>query len=420
MTVLRTKFLVRRLLIPFTIIFASIVIHGCGGVGTSNEGPPPTPNISLLSAQTDFGVVVLGKSADKNIQIRNTGNANLTIGQITSSNPAANPFGIISDGCSGAAIHPSSSCVLTIRFAPTDQVDSNASLDIPNNDSDAGHLTATLTGKGRALGMSINRVVMIPGTQTVQIVVSVRNQFDDPVTTLAKSNFSIVENASQKSILNVSNTMKPPVSVGMVLDYSSSTVIFTSDLEAAAKSFIDLLDPVNDEAEVIKFATDIAVMQPFTDNQVALKAAIDAPFPHERLGTFFYDALWFSINSIALRANPRLAIIAVADGDDAGMSKSIHEVTARAVDSNVQIFTIGIGVVNNVTLQQLATETGGQYFFAPGPADLATVYSTISEILSNEYTIEYNTSSAAGDTISLKVMVDNGGLLGEYSTTVGL
>jgi VWFA-related protein len=308
---------------------------------------------------------------------------------------------------------------LTIRFAPTTQNDYLGNLDIPSNDSDAGLLTATLAGKGRALNASITDVAMV-GPQTVRVIVSVRDRFNTPVTTLAASNFSIVENGLTQAILNVSNTVKRPVSVGMVLDYSSSMIPYTTNLENAAKSFVDLLDPVTDEAEVIKFAALIAVMQPFTQDNVALKDAIDALFPYERRGTVLYPALDNSINSISLRSNPQRAIIAVSDGNASGSTIKRDDVIANAIYNNVQIFTIGIGLADNVTLQTLATETGGQYFYSPTASDLTTVYSTISEILSNEYTIEYTTSSAAGSTISLDVMVDDNGQLGEYSRTVDL
>ena len=382
--------------------------------------PTPTPNISLLPEQTDFGVVVLDKSADKNIQITNTGNGNLAIGQITL---PANPFSMISDSCSGASIPPSSSCGLTIRFAPTTQDDYLGSLDIPSNDSD-GTVTATLAGKGRALNASITNVALV-GPQTVQLIVSVTDN-NAPVTTLAAGNFSIFENGSPQTIDNFFiNIIKPPVSVGMVLDYSSTMNQFTANVEAAAKSFVDLLDPVNDEAEIIKFATLIAVMQPFTQDNVLLKTAIDAVPPFTRLGTHFYDALDNSIISTSLRLNPRRAIIAVSDGKDGGSTRTIDDVIAGAIYNSVQIFTIGIGVVDNAVMQRLAKETGGQYFYSPNSSDLTTVYSTISEILSNEYTIEYTTSSAAGDTISLNVVVDDngalpGGQLGEYSITIDL
>ena len=397
-----------------------MVISGCGG-GGGDSATSGTPNIGLVPAQTDFGVVALDKSADKNIAIFNTGTANLSIGQVSL---PANPFTMISDSCSGADIPRGAKCELTIRFSPTTQVVYNDSFDIPSNDGDAGLLTATLLGTGRALNVSINRVVMIPGTQTVQIVVSVKDRFDAPVTTLEEGNISIVENGSPQTIDTFFiNTIKPPVSVGMVLDYSSSTISNTLVLETAAKSFVDLLDPVTDEAEVTKFATDIELMQSFTQDNVLLKDAIDRVPLFARLGTHLYDALDTSIISTSLRSNPRLAIVAVSDGNEGGSARTIGEVTAHAVDSNVQIFTIGIGAVDNVIMQQLAADTGGQYFYIPDSSDLTdliTVYSTISEILSNEYTIEYTTSSAPGSTISLDVMVNDSGQLGEASGTVGL
>jgi VWFA-related protein len=385
--------------------------------------PTPTPNISLLPEQTDFGVVVLDKSSDKNIQIKNTGNANLAIGQITL---PANPFSMISDSCSNAIISPSSSCGLTIRFSPTAQGDYLGSLDIPSNDS-KGTVTATLAGKGRALNVSINSVGLV-GPHSVQLTVSVTDN-DVPVTTLVEGNFSIFENGSPKTIDNFFiNIIKPPVSVGMVLDYSSSMGSYTLPVspvvETAAKSFVDLLDPVIDEAEVIKFATDIAVMVPFTQDHVALDNGIDTAPPFVRSGTGLYNALDNSILSLASRSDlKRRAIVAVSDGNNAvpTPSKTITDVIADAKYNNVQIFTIGIGSsVNNAVMQQLATETGGQYFYNPGADDLEAIYATISEILSNEYTIEYTTSSVAGDTISLKVVVGDGVKLGEYLITVGL
>jgi hypothetical protein len=162
-----------------------------------------------------------------------------------------------------------------------------------------------------------------------------------------------------------------------------------------------------------------------------LKAAIDNAPPFARMGTHLYDALDTSIISTASREvlpplqDRRLSIVAVTDGKDAGpptgSTKSLSDVITSAVYNGVQIFTIGVGVPDNVTLQQLATDTRGQYFYDPGATNLEDVYSTISEILSNEYTIEYTTSSAAGSTISIKIVVDDtGGKLGEYSKTVTL
>jgi Ca-activated chloride channel family protein len=370
----------------------------------------------LSPADTDFGVTVLDKSSDKRVTIQNTGNGNLRIGQIAQQDPLVIPFSIVTDECSGAIVSPSSSCDLVIRFSPTSQVDYSDSFDIPSNDSDEAVLTATLRGKGRSLNVTIGRVGTIdPLLQTVMLIVSVTDRNDAPVISLLDNNFSLFENGSPRGISSFSNVINAPVSVGLVLDYSSSMIPFTPDLEAAAKSFIDLLDPVNDEAEVIKFATLIEVMQTFTNDQIALKNGIDALFPGVRVGTRLLDAMWDSIESTSSRSNERRAIIAVSDGFDDDSARTINEVIQNALGKNVSIYTIGIGVVDTVSMQQVAAETGGQYFFAPSSTDLASIYAKISEILSNQYTIEFQPSSLSGSTITIDVVVDNNGELGEYS-----
>ena len=66
-------------------------------------------------------------------------------------------------------------------------------------------------------------------------------------------------------------------------------------------------------------------------------------------------------------------------------------------------------------MQELAKQTGGQYFLANTASDLKEVYLKISQILSNQYLIEYPTASSGGNTVSLDVEVDNNGLQGADS-----
>ena len=419
MMALKTQTLGRYLLISLAIIFSAMVITGCGGGGGDSSSTSGTPNIGLVSSQTDFGAVVLGKTADKHIEIWNTGSATLSIGQITQ---PAGPFSMI-DTCSGENIPRNSKCVLTVHFAPNTQGDYNGGFEISSNDSDQGLITATLTGRGRALATAINRVVRVDD-QTLEVIVSVRDQNDLPVTDLVLSDFTIVENnGSPITPTDVSNTVTPGVSVGIVLDYSSSMLAFTGNVEVAAKEFVDHLNPAIDEAEVLKFATEIEDMVPgFTQNPADLYTAIDTDPQFERIGTSLYLALLQSIEDFSLESsNSRRAIISVSDGKNDRPPSVISDVTAGATENNVQIFTIGIGnPVDNVALQTLAADTGGQYFYDPTASDLSTIYSTISEILGNEYTITYTTSSAVGSTIFLKVMVNDSGQLGETSKTVTL
>lgn len=377
-------------------------------------------NISLPQSQVDFGSVVLNKFSEKEFVIQNTGGVALAIGQIGGTDNLAAPFSIPIDNCSNRSIPPSSSCSMAIRFSPTVQGDFSDAFDIPSDDPDAGSITASFGGSGKSLDVSINRITV--NHPTVELVLSVTDSSGDPVIGLDNGSFTVFENGQPQNITSFSNVIKSPVSVGMVLDYSSSMQgEKQSAMETGAKAFVDQLDTVGgDEAEVIKFADNVVIMQPFTSDKVALKASIDQPPPFFRLGTRLFDAIWISINSTSARSNKVLAVIAITDGVDSSSDNTASSVIDFANEKNVFIFTIGIGggLFDEAALQQIAAETGGQYFFAPTSADIPGIYAKISEILSNQYTIEYVTSSPAGSTVTIDIFVDDGGLLGEHSRSV--
>lgn len=431
MRLLKTGTLSRCLLVSFAVIFAAVLSGSCGGGGSSSGSAPqptPLPNISVAPLQTDFGVVVLGKTADKQITVSNAGPGDLTIETIAEAN-AGSPFSITNDGCSGQVVAPSSSCTVTVRFAPTVQGDYSNSFDIPSNDTEAGTLTASLAGKGRALNVSI--VGVSNDGQTVQVVVSVSDQDGNPVINLAPGDFSIKEDGSSTNIDNVSNIGAPAsISVGMALDISESMYALTDNVDTAAKDFIDTLDLANsDEAEIVKFDNTVHIMQAFTQDNVALKNAIDNnDFPYA-VGTVLYDAIRTTLDNTVSQTNERRAIIVVSDFQNTWEAGGLADnnapvpadLIAAAADNNVQIYTIGIGDnINTEVMQALAQGTGGQYFLDPNAEDLDLIYSAISQTLTNQYTIEYTASAGAGSTISLDVLVNDGGDLGETSKTVTL
>ncbi len=92
-----------------------------------------------------FGSVVHNLTSDQTVTISNTGNANLSVGTITS--PAA-PFSITTNNCSGKTILPGGSCTLTVQFAPVTTGTFNSSFTIPSNDTATGTVTMNVSGTG--------------------------------------------------------------------------------------------------------------------------------------------------------------------------------------------------------------------------------------------------------------------------------
>ena len=411
----------------FTVLFLLI---GCGGGGGGSESAsthptpptPPTPSISALSP-LDFGVAVIGSSASRQLLLSNVGAGTLNIGQL--SLPANSSYQISTDNCSGQSVVSQGNCSITLTLTPSSQIDYPDTLTIPSNDSTKNPLTVALTGKGRNYNVKINQVKtdgcgLAP--KVLKVLVSVTDNAGVSVALIPFANFSIFEDGIQKPI-DLNNSVHPittPISVSLVLDYSGSlSAAARTDLQNAATAFVANLTNPSDEVEVIKFALTIGTKLDFTTDRNAVNAVLAAPYPGDTGGTILYDSLITAIDDTALRTNSRRAIIVFSDGNDEGSSSNpLTAVIDNANDKGIPIFTVAYldsTAPKPEIMQQIAQETGGESFVAPSSSELAAIYDKISEILSNQYLIEYGSSSSGGTTISLDVEVNNNGNLGEDS-----
>ncbi len=135
-------------------------VNGSVTMGVSGTGSlPPVPHITVTDSvapiddhQVPFGQVTVGNSLDSTVTIRNDGNADLVIGNVARIDPLATPFSIVlPDNCSGQTLIPGASCVLTVRFSPTDAGVFSDSFDIPSNDPVTSSVTVSVSGTGTLL-----------------------------------------------------------------------------------------------------------------------------------------------------------------------------------------------------------------------------------------------------------------------------
>ena len=393
------------------------IIVGCGGGagGGGSNNSKAVPDIGASENPMDFGGIVIDNFADRTLTIKNHGSAPLSIGQIAQANPLGTSFTIINDECTGKMLKRSKTCLLQVRFTPSDQKLYDDSFDIPSNDPDEGTYTVFVSGDGRALNVSINQVNTDDcGNKKIKLFVTVTDKMGDPVTGLTETEFTLFENNFLKAITDV-RTVVPPVSITLALDNSSSITSAIPAMNSAAKSFVDQMAAI-DEGSIIKFAKDIITMQGFTVDKDALKAAIDAPFPGDVGGTKLYDTVWQAVENLAMRTTDRKIVIMISDGNDYfGSVKTLTEVIDRANERGIPVFTIGLGDVNAEVMQKLADETGGQYYYAPQSSDLEEIYLQIADVLAEQYVIEYISSSSGSGIIILDLEVDINNQQGEDS-----
>jgi len=141
-------------------------------------------------------------------------------------------------------------------------------------------------------------------------------------------------------------------------------------------------------------------------------------------GTALFAATVEAVEMLRLEEGRR-AIILLTDGVDTEGDPSVDTTIKRAVESELPIYTIGLGSTSSVdviTLRELADQTNGRAFLTPSAAELSNVYSLISQQISNEFVFNYISPHAVDDgtkrIVEVQVDLGSGPVTGSKSYTV--
>ncbi|MFO7962855.1 MAG: VWA domain-containing protein [Desulfobacterales bacterium] len=428
------------LLCSFFLITVLCLI-GCGGGGGGGHHNPGPITISKAGGTYDFGNVTIGSSpAPFAMRICCTGEAEVTITEITLSDTVDFYLDMSSDEpCSSPpfTLVPGSCCTQNIAFFPTETGNYSETVTVHYTIGDAPEAstsTVTLTGTCTAvnqLSVNLNQIdrAFCPD---ITAYVSVTDQNGYVVTGLenSASNFLISENNGVEfspDSVNFASQASLSMSAAILMDVSNSVTFdqtLVDAMEDAAVSFVDQMES-SDQAEIIKFATLVAVVQEFTTDKPALISAIET-YPNVGTHTALYDAIYKGIQDAALQTTHRRAVIVLTDGtDDDGTGEPMstqteQSVIALAQAEGVPVFTVGVGDANTAVLQNIADATGGQFYDAPSSDYLGTIYLQLSQLLNNQYVLSYSSREAGGSgdvTVTVRVPDDvpQTGVIGDTS-----
>jgi Ca-activated chloride channel family protein len=257
------------------------------------------------------------------------------------------------------------------------------------------------------------RVEGRPPSDPIQVFVRVTDSQGAPVTGLTAADFTVlidgVEFPLQQSNLTLPPSEDPNqhVSVVFAMDYTSSvTDIALDTMQNAVIAFINAMNP-GDMAAIVKFnnTTGASVVAAFTEidgggnpNNEALEAAVLAAYPGD--GSNILDATNLALEQFAtatLPGGPK-AVVLVTDGIDTHSSSNSVDVIDTASENSIPIFTIAVGDPNQQALNlmnELADETGGEFFLAPTGQDIEDAYAAIFALLASEYLITIPETSIA-------------------------
>ncbi|MCV9965226.1 VWA domain-containing protein [Pararhizobium sp. BT-229] len=144
-----------------------------------------------------------------------------------------------------------------------------------------------------------------------------------------------------------------------------------------------------DRIGLIAFGDAPYPLVPFTMDHKTVQAVIADTLPGiAGPRTSFGDAIGLAIKMFDKTTVPERVLIALTDGNDTASKMPPAKAAQIAKQKNVVIHTVGIGdptatgedKLDTATLQKVATETGGRYFFGGDQTQLTAIYDTLDRI----------------------------------------
>ena len=188
----------------------------------------------------------------------------------------------------------------------------------------------------------------------------------------AQQDFEVYENGVPQRIRLFKNE-DVPVTVGLVVDHSTTMRPKLAEVSAAARTFVRSSNR-EDEMFVVNFNEIVSLGLPstirFTDSTAELEHAIAAAPAGGQ--TALYDAIAKALEELQAGSRDKKVLIVVSDGGDNASTRSLDQVMKLAGQSSAVIYTIGIFDEddpdrNPGVLKRLAQATGGEAFL-PGQA----------------------------------------------------
>lgn len=215
------------------------------------------------------------------------------------------------------------------------------------------------------------------------------------VTNLKLEDFELRVDGQPNTISEISRA-DTPVRMAMLFDNSGSlTESREFEKRAAVKFFRNVLRPI-DQAAVFSVATEVALVEPLTNDSRRLELTIDS-FGKPEGATSLFDGI---IQAGAyLHPYPgRRVIVIVSDGVDTTSRVDFDTTMQRALADDCQIYVVQTGLYENANLRALAAErrmqefsaqTGGAVYIPKSADDLDDAFAQIAADLAQQYILSY-------------------------------
>lgn len=258
----------------------------------------------------------------------------------------------------------------------------------------------------------------------VNVDVVVTDNNGNFLTGLKKENFRITEDGVTQQISNFATT-DAPITIVLLLEFSArGGGWFSYNSANWAAQFLNNLKPT-DWVALETFSMRPEVEVDFTHNPEeilnGLRQLIFPPFHEANL----FDAISDTVDRMA-DVRGKKAVLVLAQGIDTFSKITLDQFTKRLRDTDVTIFTVGVGEVQFLTqsdlsdnpgprmdylqaqnqMRNFAAMTGGRAWFPRFDGEIPGVMQDVAASLRNQYSLAYTPSNTALDGKYRKIKVE--------------
>lgn len=232
------------------------------------------------------------------------------------------------------------------------------------------------------------------------------NVFDgrsDAVPDLMQDAFRVLENGEPQEITFFAGA-DVPVTVGLILDNSSSMIARQGMLVAGGQAFARSSHP-EDELFTVHFNEHVRfglpAGLPFTNRETLLQAALARFRPGGM--TALHDAVMAGLDHLEFASHQKRVLVVLSDGDDNASRHSRREMMERARTSDAIVYAIANGNSrqgldsNPRVMRELANVSGGVALFPKDDADVVEAFDTVAANIRRGYLLGYSPTNGAHD-----------------------
>jgi Ca-activated chloride channel family protein len=233
------------------------------------------------------------------------------------------------------------------------------------------------------------------GTRLVVLHASVSDRQGKLLPTLDRDAFRVFENGVAQEI-KLFRHEDIPVSLGIVIDGSSSMLPKLPRVEAAALALVHESNP-EDEVFIINFNDQVFLDVAFTSNVHKLQQGLDRI--DARGGTAMRDAVKMALDYSKLSAKrEKRVLLVITDGNDNASRCTLNRIVQQAQQSESVVYAIGLfsqekraeAAQARQALKELTSATGGLVFYPKDVAEVQQLAVEIAHDIRSQYLITYS------------------------------